>query len=308
MVLVVAHLTAAVCTLLYRRITIHFGLFDLRMSDVDQLLLRAAILFGAVLVVSASARARTVTFLRSRGFFVAALITTVWLSLGPAPQALGRPVNLFGLYGVLLDHVPGFDGVRVPARFAMISTLMLAVLGGYGADVVSRVRGARVILATAALVLLAESLALPFTINGMEPPEGFRAPEARVRRPARAPAVYASIARQPPGTVLAELPLGHPDFDVRAVFYSTAHWQRLLNGYSGFFPRHYGQLTVSVSDVPRHTDIALEALRTAGATHVLVHEEAYLDDEGRNTTAALNAAGARELFHEGGDVLLALPR
>jgi len=44
-----------------------------------------------------------------------------------------------------------------------------------------------------------------------------------------------------------------------------------------------------------------------GATHVIVHEAAYLDGEGRETTIALSDLGARELFREAGDVLLALP-
>ena len=38
-------------------------------------------------------------------------------------------------YGLrlLYDYVPGFNGVRVPARYAMIAGLFLAVLAGYGA-------------------------------------------------------------------------------------------------------------------------------------------------------------------------------
>jgi len=41
-------------------------------------------------------------------------------------------------------------------------------------------------------------------------------------------------------------------------------------------------------------------------THVIVHEAAYLDAEGRDTTATLRSLGASELFRDAGDVLLAL--
>jgi len=51
----------------------------------------------------------------------------------------------------------------------------------------------------------------------------------------------------------------------------------------------------------------MEMLRALGATHVIVHEGAYLDAEGRDTTAALRRIGATEVFREGTDVLLALP-
>jgi hypothetical protein len=51
----------------------------------------------------------------------------------------------------------------------------------------------------------------------------------------------------------------------------------------------------------------LAMLRELGATHVIVHEDAYLDTEGRDTTTTLRNAGATETFREGADVLLALP-
>ena len=98
--------------------------------------------------------------------------------------------------------------------------------------------------------------------------------------------------RLPAGVVLAELPLGQTDYDVRAMYYSIAHWRPILNGYSGFFPLHYGRANLSLTEVPRHPDLSMAMLRRAGATHVIVHEAAYLDAEGRDTTAALRRAWA----------------
>jgi hypothetical protein len=134
----------------------------------------------------------------------------------------------------------------------------------------------------------------------------YATPEARVYRPARAPAVYQRLASES-GPVLAELPLGQSDYDIRAMFYSGVHHARLLNGYSGFFPQHYGLLALSLSDVPGHATTAWDALRDSGASHVIVHEAAWLDDRGPKTTAALKQLGALELFRDRGDVLLRLP-
>ena len=236
---------------------------------------------------------------------MAALIAAMWLSLGPAPQALGRPLNLSGPYQFLWEYVPGFDGLRVPARFAMIAVLMLAVLGGYGAAWLSRLRAGTPVLIALCAVFLAESLVLPFTVNGIGPLRGFATPEARLYKPERAPAVYRALARER-DVILAELPLGQSDYDVRAMFYSIVHHGRLLNGYSGFFPPHYGTLALALSDVPAHPGAAWDALRTAGASHVIVHENAWLDEQGRNTAAALRQLGATEVFRDGGDVLMAL--
>jgi hypothetical protein len=119
--------------------------------------------------------------------------------------------------------------------------------------------------------------------------------------------VYREIARLPAEDVVAELPLGEPEFDLRAMYYSLAHGRRLLNGYSGVFPPRYGLLKVALSDVPRQTAPALSALRAHGATVALVHEGAYVATAGRETTEALLASGAIELYRDGGDVLLRLP-
>jgi hypothetical protein len=304
----IAHGIAAVATLLLRRISFDTGLFVLRMSNVNQLLLRAAVAFALLLLVSPTARARGRTFLRERGYFVAVLLAAMWLSLGPIPQSLGRPVEIVAPYRLLLEHVPGFDGVRVPARFAMIVALALAALAGYGAAWVSQARLGRAILIVAAVVAVLEGTRLPFIVNGAYALRDFNTPEARLLRPARAPAVYREVAAQPSDAVLIELPLGPPDFDLRAMFYSVVHWRPLVNGYSGFYPPHYGRLITALSEIPRHADVSMEALRSTGATHLILHQAAYKDGEGEATAQVLTAAGATELFRDGSDLLFLLPR
>jgi hypothetical protein len=299
------HLFIAGATLLYRRFTLDIGLFTIRVTNIDQLLLRAVVLVALAAVVSPGCRARIAGFIRTRGFFLLALIAAMWLSLGLAPQTLGRPLNLTGLYQLLYSYVPGFDGLRVPARFNMIAVLMLAVLGGYGAAALSRWRGATPALVLLTTAFFAESLVRPFPINGLGTLRDYATPEARVYRPARAPAVYQRLAQES-GVVLAELPLGQPDYDIRAMFYSVVHHARLLNGYSGFFPPHYGVLALTLSDVPAHAISAWDTLRSGGVTHVIVHEAAWLDDRGPRTTAALKELGAAEIFRDGSDVILRL--
>jgi hypothetical protein len=302
-----AHVAAAIAGLVYRRVVVDLWLFDLQISNVNQMLLRASICAALLLLVSPAARRRAALFARGPGFYAAAAVAALWLSLGPVPQVQGRPVEVVAPYSFLYEMVPGFAGVRVPARFAMVAVLMLAVLGGLGAARVARRRHGSLLLAAVAVAFLAESLVLPFTVNAVTVPPGYNAPAARVYRPQRAPNVYRQFARLAPDGILVELPLGEPDFDLRAVYYSTVHWRPVLNGYSGYFAPHYGKLALAVSDVPRFPEAALDALRTLGATHVIVHEGAYLDDRGARTVASLVERGARELYREGTDVLLQLP-
>jgi hypothetical protein len=290
----VLHLAGGMAALFYRRLVFDAGLFRISIGNITQMFLRAAILALLLAGISPTARARMWGFLRTRGFFVFALVLAVWLSLGPAPRSLGVPISLAAPYGFLVEHVPGFDGLRVPARFAMIATLMLAILGGFGAAVIGRWRLATPVLAAAGVLAVLEGLIVPM-------------PTHRISRPARAPAAYAAIARESADAVVAELPLGQSEGDLRAMFYWVAHRRPILNGYSGFFPPHYGLLTVALSDVPRHTRIALDALGEHGATLVLVHEDAWTGDHGARTTAALVENGAVEVFRQVSDVLLRLP-
>jgi hypothetical protein len=303
-----AHAIAAIVTIAFRRLTLDLWLFDVRLIDVTQLLLRAAILYAVALALAPELRTRAAAFMRSRGFFVAGLVAAIWLSLGPSPQVLGRPLDLASAYRFLWDHVPGFEGLRVPARFAMIATLMLSALAAFGAAAMARVRFGIVALAVLAAFFLFEAGAAPFVVNGMSPLRDFTTPPARLDLPSRAPAVYRAVNQLPPGAVLAELPLGDHDYDLRAMYYSIDRWRPILNGYSGFFPPHYGRAIVALTEVPRHADISMGMLHELGATHVIVHEAAYLDTEGANTTRALQQLGAVEVFRDDGDVLLGLPQ
>ena len=304
----ILHVAAAVAVLISRRIAWDLGWFELRMSNANQLLVRATVAAALLLLVSPRAREWSKGLLRDRGFPMAGLLVAAWLSLGPLPLAQGRPVEIAAPYRLLYEHVPGFDGLRVPARFGMIEALMLAMLAGYGAHALSRSRPGIVVLGAAGVFFLIEATHVPFTTNGMAPIRGYATPEARVYRPARAPAVYREMERQPSGSVLVEFPFGQPDYDLRAMFYSTVHWHALVNGYSGVFPPHYGLLISAFSEMPRHPDVSLDALRMSGATHAIVHEAAYLDTEGTDTSALLRNSGAVEIFRDGSDVLFRLPR
>jgi hypothetical protein len=302
------HALAAAVTIAFRRLTLDLWLFDVRLGDATQLLLRGAVAYGAAVYLSPSMRARAAAFMRSGGVFVVLLIAAAWLSLGPSPQVLGRPLDLASPYRYLWTHVPGFEGLRVPARFVMIVALMLAVLGAIGAAAVAQVRYGLGMLVVSAAFFLWEAGAEPFVLNGMSPVKEFVTPAARLELPRRAPLVYRSVDQLPSNVVIADLPLGQADYDLRAMYYSIDRWRPIVNGYSGFFPPHYGQVKVALSEVPRHAEDSLEVLRELGVTHVIVHEGAYLDAEGRDTTSVLRRLGATEVFRDGGDVLLAVPR
>ena len=62
------------------------------------------------------------------GFYAVAGFIMWLFSLGPAPTLMGRELMYRGPYALLM-YLPGFNSLRVPARFWMTVTLCLAVIG-----------------------------------------------------------------------------------------------------------------------------------------------------------------------------------
>jgi hypothetical protein len=84
------------------------------------------------------------------------------------------------------------------------------------------------------------------------------------------------VAAIPAPVVLAEFPFHRAEeahLDAPYVLASTAHWHRLVNGYSGFIPDSYARRAEALSHFP--DEGALAELHRLGVTHVLVHGSRY---------------------------------
>jgi hypothetical protein len=278
----------------------------LKITSLSRALGVSAIAAAILLAASRESRAATQRWLLSAaGIFSAITVFALVMSFGPDIHAMGRSVTTTNLYALFYDMVPGFDGLRVPARFATIVTLGLGALAALGAAAIDRRYRARACAIAASLILL-EAVAVPIPINqnsadyrqpGLAPLPG------SVTIGAAAPAVYRYAAQLPASAVLIELPLGEPAFDIRYTFYSTLHWRRLVNGYSGGAPLEYEMLTESLRDYATRPDRAWQAIAGSTATHVIVHEASYTGDGGSRFSSWLRARGAREVRVFGADRL-----
>jgi hypothetical protein len=282
----------------------------LKITSLSRVLAVCAMAGAIVLVVSReswdAARRR---LLAPAGIFSAITLFALVMSFGPDIHARGRVVATTSLYALFVDFAPGFDGLRVPARYGTIVTLGLAALAALGVAAIDRGRHARVSAIAGALILL-EAVAVPIPMNqnstqytqaGLAP-----LPGSIATGPA-APDVYRFAARLPESAVLLELPLGEPAFDVRYMFYSTLHWRRLVNGYSGGAPVDYGMLTESLRDIATRPDRAWQAIAASAATHAIVHEASYANDGGSHLSAWFRTRGAREVAAFGSDRVFEIP-
>ena len=272
--------------------------------------LRAALGAAAVLLV-ASRRARA--FARgvpgsAVAFYIAALLAAFWMSLGPIVTAKGLRISGDGLYWWFYQHVPGFDGLRVPARMGMLVMLFLAVLGGYGARAIERVfRRSGPVLAAAGLLFLLEASSAPIELNGTWSVGDLKPPPVPLMGAEGPPAIYRAVRALPPRAVLAEFPFGEEQYELRYMLHSASHWRPLLNGYSGGFPRSYAVNRAGLGRVLDDPDTAWRVLAASGATHAIVHEEVYPAGSGARVSAWLVSHGAREVALFGADRLFELP-
>jgi hypothetical protein len=303
------HLTSLVAILLHTGFEWQVGPLAIKVHNTGRAL-RASVIAAAVLLLC-SRRARA--FVRgvpgsAVGFYAAALVVAFWLSLGPIITSKGVRIAGDGLYWWFYQDVPGFDGLRVPARMAMIVALALAVLGGYGARAIERAsRKSGAVLAAVGLLFLVEASPAPIKMNGTWSVGDLTPPPVPLLEPGGPPAIYRAVRALPQHAVLAEFPFGEEQYDLRYMLYSAAHWRPLLNGYSGGFPRSYAVNRAALGRVLDDPATAWRVLASSGATHVIVHEAVYPAGGGARVSSWLAAHGARQVAAFGPDRLFELP-
>ena len=291
----------------------------LKITSLSRVAIAGAVTATILLTLSRSARSALGAWLQSpAAWLVLMTLFAVAMSFGPDIHAKGRSVAGANIYTVFYNHVPGFDGLRVPARYAMVAALALAGLAGLGAAALERLstrwrRAASLrpyapLIAGGLIVLEAVAVPIPINQNSTDYKDASLAPlPPSVASGAAAPPVYRFIAQLSPSAVVIELPLGEPAFDVRYMFYSTRHWKRLVNGYSGGAPIAYQFLTESLKDTLSRPARAWQAVLDSTATHIVVHGAFYKGDRGARLGEWLRSNGARELAAFDSDRVFVMP-
>lgn len=214
-----------------------------------------------------------------RPLFGLLALVTLWLSAGP-------PIGLWPA----VYWLPGMNFIRAPSRFMILFVLALAVLAGVGVD---RLAGAgsaarrRAVGTLCAALMVVEFSAFPF---GASPLDIQPAPIDRW------------LATQPTPFSIVELPLPDPA-DVgpfarrQATFMldSMAHWQKLVNGYSGITPPEHQALYGELSKFP--TAPGIDALKALGVTYVVIHSDLYDPADWTRVERALGACPGLRLVH-----------
>jgi hypothetical protein len=212
-------------------------------------------------------------------FYVALAAVAALMCLGTRLYLFGHSVNLPMPYDIFYYLFPGSKVMRVPARFIILVLLALAVLSAFAVRamlswIASRKKPS---YGAVALLLVVGLLALDMMSVNLQ--------MTRVPLQDQFPPVYTWLKEQPGDAPTAELPLARYNpktykeglqyeitwqaREAPRTYYSTLHWKKIVNGYSGYIPPSYYGGVKATAGFPSEESMAW--LKANGVKFVIVH-------------------------------------
>jgi hypothetical protein len=210
-----------------------------------------SVLLLAAAGVAAERRSRIVWL------FLPVLLVTIWLTIGPP----------FGLWQFVYQ-VPGLSFIRVPSRFMLLGMLALAALAALGFERLAARLPRRELMAvtmtvTALLVIEFASLPLDLRLHHIKP-------YAIDRWLDTLPKPFSLVELPVPQSSLKPLVVRrHAEY----MLHSMAHYQPIVQGYSGIEPPGFEALERTLMRFPNTN--SLDALAAMNVTYAVVHMDYF---------------------------------
>ena len=175
-------------------------------------------------------------------------IALLWIAIGIA-GSLGLH---FFFHRLLFDYVPGWRSIRVPARWASVAYVGLAMLIAFAVP-----RRRWPVGAVIAILFVVELHAVPIRWY---------------QALAETPAVYRWLAAAPVRGATLEMPLEVSGSEYLAMYRATAHHRPIVNGTCGFTVPHYAEISTMASQSPIDPKL-VDALLRLGTQYLIVHAD-----------------------------------
>lgn len=233
-------------------------------------------------------------------YYLLLVVLALVLSFGPylfiGPYRIWLPFRFF------YDWLPGFKGMRVPARFALIVTLGMAVLASLGLqDVYRRLErrwsGKGILISFMVILLITVGSQISWPLKLSE----------KIKSGRNIPKIYRYLTKDKSGGALIELPatkFGSAGEiieeswikETKYMYYSLFHWRPIVNGYSGFSPPAYTAIMKEMQNFPSRRSV--ELLQGLSVRQVLIHSRQLPPLAWSEQKAALASTPGIELERE----------
>jgi hypothetical protein len=234
---------------------------------------------------------------RIRVLYAAIGVCGFVLSLGPQPTAWHRVLMSTGPYAWLMSVIPGLDGLRVPARFAVVVQLSVSVLAAVGFSRVQSHFSAsrqRVAAVAVALLVLIEGWGAPIPTVRL-----VRSPDDRAAYTALRGSAPGAVVEFPLQRAMSFSPLAYPIRDgpgflnTRYQYETLFHGHPIVNGFSGYEPLLNVLLRRVVDE--RRLGEALQMLRSLGVRYAIVRPPESSAQRLRRVTVAQLTAETEQI-------------
>jgi hypothetical protein len=188
------------------------------------------------------------------------------LSFGVLIKFSSGDGGIVGPYAILHKLVPGFDGLRALGRFFVIVLLSMSVMIGLGLKQILKKIGKKS-LYIGVVIIISSLIMLEYLWVPLFQPVPYR--EALVEE--KVPEVYHWLSDLEGDPVILELPLSENSIKPSEYIYlSSYHWQKMWNGYSGFYPEDYIRLYERIMNNFSDPETQ-DAISNIGVDYVVIH-------------------------------------
>lgn len=193
------------------------------------------------------------------------------LSLGPAlhfnRQTVHLPFPIPLPYALFYYLVPGFQGFRNSARWEMLFILCMSIIIAILLNKLLKNKPiiTRVLIYLVLMVGIIAEFNFPMRFYNITLVKDF-------------PKVYSWLNTTPAETKIIEMPIYNWNMqfntELQREYYSTIHFRKMVNGYSGFSPPPWQNLVVEISqEFP--DEKAIIRLKKIGINYIIVHKNEY---------------------------------
>ena len=182
------------------------------------------------------------------------------MSLGPIMTCLNYTIP-HGIYRFFHVNIPGYTGLRVPARFGFFVMFGLCILAALFLSYLQQIirKG---ILITVFFISLSVLIVVEYLSAS---------PDMLFVYEDRGP--VDTWINELPDEPIVELPMPFWETDIQRdilyTFYSTQHWRKLLNGYSGIAPPDYALIAHYMNTFP--SELSIRLAQHLGSRYVILH-------------------------------------